>query len=315
MTQSQHGASEQEVRSTSSPSPSPAHSPTGAEVSHSATGGSTGTAFAASGTATLGSFMPADFELAALGATANETETSIDAETRRTLGYERLERLLNIIIAFALLVVTAPLMMVLALAVKLTSPGPVIYVQPRVGLNRRGVRRHGRRRADCRWHLWAAFLAAFDDRRARDLGGNVFMIYKFRTMCVDAEQSTGAVWAVRDDPRSTPIGCFMRKYRLDELPQIFNVLNGEMNIVGPRPERPSIFARLRDNISDYAIRQRGKPGITGWAQIHLFYDQCVEDVRAKVRYDLEYLRGRTLRKDLKIMLKTLPAVLLKRRGW
>jgi lipopolysaccharide/colanic/teichoic acid biosynthesis glycosyltransferase len=229
--------------------------------------------------------------------------------------YQRLERFVNIVIAGPALIVAAPLMLLIAVAIKLTSPGPVFYRQPRVGLNRRGVRLHARRRSDTRWHLWARFLALYDDLRAQDLGGQVFMIYKFRTMCEAAEVETGAVWAVRDDPRSTRIGCFLRKYRLDELPQLFNVLKGDMNIVGPRPERPSIFARLSEEIEEYPLRQRAKPGITGWAQIHLLYDSCIDDVRKKVRYDLEYLRQRSLMRDLKIIAKTLPSVLFKRRGW
>lgn len=229
--------------------------------------------------------------------------------------YQRLEYLVNIVVAALALIVAAPLMLIIAIAIKLTSEGPVFYRQPRIGLNRRGVRLHTRRRSDRRWHLWSRFLALYDNLRAQDLGGQVFMIYKFRTMCEAAERDTGAIWAVKDDPRSTSIGCFLRKYRLDELPQLFNVLKGEMNIVGPRPERPSIFARLSEQIEDYPLRQRAKPGITGWAQIHLMYDSCVDDVRKKVHYDLEYLRQRSIVRDLIIMVKTLPSVIFKRRGW
>ena len=229
--------------------------------------------------------------------------------------YERLERFVNVVIAVVGLIIAAPLLLFIALAIKLTSAGPVLYRQPRVGLNRRGVRLHSRRRGDTRWYLWVRFLEAHDDLRAQDLGGRIFMIYKFRTMCESAESDTGAVWAVQNDPRSTRIGCFLRKYRLDELPQLFNVLKGDMNIVGPRPERPSIFARLSEEIEDYPLRQRTKPGITGWAQIHLKYDSCVDDVRRKVRYDLEYLRQKSIVRDLKIIAKTLPSVIFKRRGW
>jgi lipopolysaccharide/colanic/teichoic acid biosynthesis glycosyltransferase len=229
--------------------------------------------------------------------------------------HERVERLVNIVLGSLALVVSTPLMLCIAIAVRLTSRGPVLYKQPRIGIDRRGIRVHARRRADRRWTLLARFLADHDNQRAHDLGGSVFMIYKFRTMCEDAERRTGAVWAVRDDPRSTPIGCFLRKYRLDELPQLVNVLKGDMNIVGPRPERPSIFARMCEEIDDYALRQRAKPGITGWAQIHLLYDSCIDDVRKKVRYDLEYLRQKSVLRDLKIMVKTLPSVLFKRRGW
>lgn len=229
--------------------------------------------------------------------------------------YQRIERLVNIAIAAVGLIVGAPLMLLIVVAIKLTSRGPVLYRQPRVGLNRRGVRLHSRRRIDTRWHLWARFLALHDDLRTQDLGGQIFMIYKFRTMCEAAESDTGAIWAVKDDPRSTRVGCFLRKYRLDELPQLFNVLVGDMNIVGPRPERPSIFARLSEEIEEYPLRQRAKPGITGLAQIHLTYDSCVDDVRRKVHYDLEYLRQKSILRDLLIMVKTLPSVIFRRRGW
>jgi lipopolysaccharide/colanic/teichoic acid biosynthesis glycosyltransferase len=229
--------------------------------------------------------------------------------------YQRVERIVNLLLAALGLIVAAPVMILVAIAIKLTSPGPVFYRQPRIGLNRRGVRLHARRRSDARWHLWTRFLALHDNLRTQDLGGQVFMIYKFRTMGEAAESGTGAVWAVKNDPRSTSIGCFLRKYRLDELPQLFNVLKGDMNIVGPRPERPSIFARLSEQIEEYPLRQRAKPGITGWAQIHLFYDSCIDDVRKKVRYDLEYLRQKSIVRDLAIMAKTLPSVIFKRRGW
>lgn len=228
--------------------------------------------------------------------------------------HQLLERSANVLLAGAALIVVAPLMLVIAILIQLTSKGPVLYRQPRIGLNRRASRLAARGRNRARGRLWARFLAACDDQRTRNLGGDVFMIYKFRTMCEDSEHD-GAVWAVKDDPRSTRIGCFLRKYRLDELPQLFNVLKGDMNIVGPRPERPSIFARMCEEIEDYPLRQGTKPGITGWAQINLLYDSCVEDVRRKVRYDLEYLRRKSLAHDLKIMLRTVPSVLFRRRGW
>jgi lipopolysaccharide/colanic/teichoic acid biosynthesis glycosyltransferase len=226
-----------------------------------------------------------------------------------------LDRIANVLIAGMALILAAPLMLLIAIVIKVTSKGPIFYRQPRIGLNRRGVRMPARGRAPGRSQLWAQFLAQNDDQRSRDLGGNVFMILKFRTMCEDSESTTGAVWAVKNDPRSTLVGCFLRKYRLDELPQLFNVLLGEMNIVGPRPERPSIFARLREQIEDYPLRQDARPGITGWAQINQKPDSCVDDVRRKVRFDLEYLKRKSLAHDLKIMARTLPSVLFKRRGW
>jgi lipopolysaccharide/colanic/teichoic acid biosynthesis glycosyltransferase len=204
----------------------------------------------------------------------------------------------NVVLAVFALVIIAPVLLVVALLVKLTSRGPVLYTQTRVGLDRRLDRGYGE-----------------NHRRALDMGGKPFTIYKFRTMYIDAEARTGPVWATKDDPRITPVGRFLRQYRLDELPQLMNVIKGEMNVVGPRPERPAIFAELRQNISEYALRQRAKPGITGLAQINQHYDECLEDVRRKVEYDLEYIQRQSLVEDLKIMLKTVPVVLLRRGGW
>jgi lipopolysaccharide/colanic/teichoic acid biosynthesis glycosyltransferase len=207
-------------------------------------------------------------------------------------------RALNILLALVALVLALPVFVLIALAVKLSSRGPVLYTQERIGLDRRTPRQsnlnHGRR---------------------RDLGGQPFTIYKFRTMRVDAEASSGAVWAQQDDPRVTPIGRVLRQYRLDELPQLLNVLRGEMNIVGPRPERPGIFAELRTHIAEYPLRQRAKPGITGLAQISQNYDSSIDDVRRKVRYDLEYIERQGVWEDLRIMLRTIPVVLFRRGGW
>jgi lipopolysaccharide/colanic/teichoic acid biosynthesis glycosyltransferase len=120
------------------------------------------------------------------------------------------------------------------------------------------------------------------------------------------------VWASKQDARVTPVGRFIRKTRLDEIPQLINVLRGEMNVVGPRPERPSIVVRLRNDIPEYPQRHRVKPGITGWAQINHSYDSCLEDVKTKVRYDLEYIEGQSVWFDVKIMLLTLPVMLFRR---
>jgi lipopolysaccharide/colanic/teichoic acid biosynthesis glycosyltransferase len=207
-------------------------------------------------------------------------------------------RILNVTLATLGLVLALPLMLLIAIAIRLTSPGPIFYTQVRVGLDRR------RQRFDASNH-----------RRAGDIGGKPFPIYKFRTMKVDAEKQSGAVWATKHDPRVTLIGGFLRQYRLDELPQLINVIRGEMNIVGPRPERPTIFAELRETITEYPLRQRAKPGITGLAQISQSYDSCLDDVRRKVQFDLEYIRKQSLFEDVKIMLKTIPVVLFRRGGW
>ena len=214
------------------------------------------------------------------------------------VGTNRPTRALNFELALLAIAVLSPVFVLLAILVKLTSRGPVFYLQERVGLDRR-----------------EPTPGPHNRRRRHDLGGRVFTIYKFRTMRVDAEAAGAAVWAQQEDPRVTPLGRVLRQYRLDELPQLLNVLKGEMNIVGPRPERPTIFAELRGHIAEYPLRQRAKPGITGLAQINHHYDRSIDDVRTKVSYDLEYIRRQSLREDLRIMLKTIPVILLRRGGW
>jgi lipopolysaccharide/colanic/teichoic acid biosynthesis glycosyltransferase len=208
-------------------------------------------------------------------------------------------RLTNVLAALVGITLTAPLMVVIALAIKLTSRGPILYSQQRVGLDRRGgVDRRGHR--------------SHPGRRQGDHGGKLFTIYKFRTMSPRATQGE-QVWASKNDPRITPVGRVLRKYRLDELPQLFNVLQGEMNIVGPRPEQPEIFGQLREEVERYVERQRVLPGITGWAQVNHQYDQSLDDVKRKVQLDLEYIRSRSALADLRIMALTLP-VMAGRRG-
>jgi lipopolysaccharide/colanic/teichoic acid biosynthesis glycosyltransferase len=211
--------------------------------------------------------------------------------------YEAVSRAVNVFISLTALVLLSPILLLIALAVKLTSRGPVLYTQIRVGIDRRRDR------------------SATDDRRVFDLGGTPFTMYKFRTMHVNAESDGKAVWAVKQDPRVTLVGRLLRRTRLDELPQLYNVLRGDMNIVGPRPERPALFADLSAGIPHYRLRQRVKPGITGWAQINQPYDACVDDVRRKVEYDLEYLRRQSLLEDLRIMTMTVPVMLFGQKGW
>jgi lipopolysaccharide/colanic/teichoic acid biosynthesis glycosyltransferase len=209
---------------------------------------------------------------------------------------EGARRALNVAVAIVGLVVAAPVMALVALLIKLTSPGPVFFVQTRVGLDRR-----------------RPLKGPGDDRRQLDLGGKPFRIYKFRTMRVQAK--VVQVWASPDDPRITPLGRVLRKYRLDELPQLFNVLLGDMNMVGPRPEQPGIVTDLQQRITSYSLRHKVRPGITGWAQINHHYDRSIEDVRRKVSLDLEYIGRRSFTEDLKIMLRTVPAVVLRKGGW
>jgi len=204
---------------------------------------------------------------------------------------------LNIAVAFAGLLVAAPVMLLIAALIKLTSRGPVLYTQTRVGLDRRAQRN-----------------GSTNHRRLTDGGGKLFTIYKFRTMHAGDAPTTPEVWATRNDPRITPLGRILRKYRLDELPQFLNVLRGDMNVVGPRPEQPTIFARLRDQVPGYQERQRVPPGITGWAQVNQRYDTSLDDVRRKVMLDLEYVTRRSVFEDLRILARTVPVV-LRRGGW
>jgi sugar transferase (PEP-CTERM system associated) len=176
-------------------------------------------------------------------------------------------------------ILTLPLMLLVALAVKLTSRGPVLFRQQRVGLN-----------------------------------GKVFTLLKFRSMVVDAEAKTGAVWAQRNDPRVTPIGKYLRKLRLDELPQLINVLNGDMSIVGPRPERPEFVDTLSQVIPFYPQRHSVRPGITGWAQINYKYGNTTEDTIMKLEYDLYYIKNLSPALDSYIIFQTIKVMLFTQSG-
>ena len=179
----------------------------------------------------------------------------------------------DILLSLLLLAVTLPLTLATALAIKLDSPGPVFYRQERVGR-----------------------------------GGRVFTLYKFRSMVVDAERG-GARWASKGDPRVTRIGRIIRLARIDEIPQVLNVLKGDMAFVGPRPERPGFVTELREIIPHYDDRAVVKPGITGWAQVNYPYGASVEDARMKLAYDLYYIRRRSLFLDLLILIGTIRVVL------
>ena len=212
----------------------------------------------------------------------------------RTIDNDAARRALNVAVALIGLILLAPLMLLIALLVKLTSPGPVFYCQTRVGVDRRST-------------------TGGNFRRRIDYGGKLFTIYKFRTMRVAPPDAT-QVWAQKGDPRITPIGRVLRKTRLDELPQLINVLRGEMNVVGPRPEQPNIFLQLREQIDRYQERQRVLPGITGWAQVNQAYDTTIDDVRNKVALDLEYAKRRSVSEDLRIMVRTIPVMVMRNYG-
>jgi lipopolysaccharide/colanic/teichoic acid biosynthesis glycosyltransferase len=199
-----------------------------------------------------------------------------------------LKRKIDIIASSVALVLVLPLFPIIAMAIKMDSKGPVFFRQLRVGS-------YNRDRAD------------------------LFEMIKFRSMCSDAEKTTGAVWAQKTDPRITATGKFLRKTRLDELPQLINVIKGDMSIIGPRPERPDFYQNLENKIPFYADRTYGvRPGITGLAQVYQGYDTCIEDVRSKVAYDhsyalaLESISGWILT-DIKIVFMTM-WVMLRGRG-
>jgi len=226
--------------------------------------------------------------------------SALESEDAELLPDEGPRRLLNVVVASLSLIIALPATIVIAILVRLSSPGPVFYTQTRIGIDRRLPGDRGGRATK---------------KRTCDLGGRPFVIYKFRTMRVDAERESGAVWASRKDPRVTWLGRMLRQTRLDEIPQLLNVLKGDMNIVGPRPERPGIFIRLADTIETYPMRQRVRPGITGLAQISQQYDASLDDVRRKLAYDLHYIEIQSVWTDLVIMVKTIPVILFRRGGW
>jgi len=198
---------------------------------------------------------------------------------RKTRILEATKRAADIVLSLTGLLLLMPVMLVVAALVKMTSAGPILYHQSRVGL-------HGR----------------------------LFRIHKFRSMRTDAEAETGAVWATSNDARVTWIGRSLRRLRLDEIPQLFNVLMGDMSLVGPRPERPEFVADLTKTIPYYGSRHGVRPGLTGWAQVRYTYGASVEDALEKLQYDLFYIKHCSLTFDLIILLSTIKTVLLSRGG-
>jgi len=185
------------------------------------------------------------------------------------------KRLFDMVCASALILITWPIMLVTAILIKLESPGSVLYLQERVGLN-----------------------------------GRIFKVVKFRSMCANAEKDGQPRWAAAGDARVTRVGRFIRKLRIDELPQLFSVLGGDMSLVGPRPERPFFVDQLTRQLPYYAVRQSVKPGVTGWAQVRYHYGASVEDAAEKLQYDLYYVKNHSLFLDLVVLFETVGVVLL-----
>jgi exopolysaccharide biosynthesis polyprenyl glycosylphosphotransferase len=190
---------------------------------------------------------------------------------------DRIKRAVDLLIACTLILLTLRVMAIAALAIKYDSAGSVFYRQERVGLR-----------------------------------GRCFMLLKFRSMVADAQRDGRPVWAAQGDPRVTRVGRLIRQVRIDELPQLINVLRGEMSMVGPRPERPYFVDQLSESIPHFAERHSVKPGITGWAQINYPYGASIEDARQKLVYDLEYIEKRSFRLDLRIVFSTIGVVLLQK---
>jgi len=187
---------------------------------------------------------------------------------------KKLKRIMDIFISLLILIFSSPILILTAIAIKIDSKGPVLFKQERLGQN-----------------------------------GKPFNVLKFRSMIVDAEKYSGPVWSQKDDPRVTRMGKFVRRARIDEIPQMINVLKGEMSLVGPRPERAFFVEKLSQEIPYYKRRLKVRPGVTGWAQIKHKYDETIEDVKIKLRYDLFYIENMSIRMDFKILLRTVYVVL------
>jgi sugar transferase (PEP-CTERM system associated) len=196
---------------------------------------------------------------------------------RKSASLALMKRASDVLLALVGLIIAAPIMLAVAAVQRFASTGPVLYSQRRVGKD-----------------------------------GRNFTIHKFRSMRVDAEAKTGAVWASADDPRVTTLGRILRRTRLDELPQLWNVLRGDMSFVGPRPERPEFVAELTTQIPYYGQRHAVRPGLTGWAQIRHGYGASMEDAQQKLQYDLFYIKHLSLPFDIFIVLETVKTVLMRR---
>ena len=177
------------------------------------------------------------------------------------------KRAMDVIGAFVGIVVASPVMLLMCVLIKLTSPGPVIYAQERVGLHNR-----------------------------------TFRMYKFRSMELQPESEEKKAWTIKNDPRVTPVGKFMRRTSIDELPQLFNILKGDMSLVGPRPERPFFVEKFREEIPRYMVKHQVRPGLTGWAQVHGYRGDT--SIRKRIEYDLYYIENWSVGLDIKILLLT-----------
>ena len=218
---------------------------------------------------------PASMEVTALPVTKNivdeidtpELAEACRAQDTRNLGYRAFKRAFDIVGSLLLIICTLPIMLFCALGVRLSSPGPIIFKQQRVGRNKKP-----------------------------------FYMYKFRTMEQQSEEEEKKAWTVRDDPRVTGIGKFLRRTSLDELPQLFNILKGDMSLVGPRPERPLFVERFREEIPRYMVKHQVRPGLTGWAQVNGFRGDT--SIKKRIDCDIYYIENWNIGIDIKIIFLT-----------
>ena len=220
---------------------------------------------------------PAAYEKVIANMVLNETGVPFIGPAsiiRPTPWYWGLKRMVDILVSLVLLALTSPILLLAIILIKTTSPGPVFYTQKRTGLN-----------------------------------GRPFIIYKLRTMRMNAERGKKPRWAKKNDMRITSVGKFLRRYRIDELPQLFNVLENDMSVVGPRPERPYFTSQLMRKVPFYAQRLQAKPGLTGWAQVNLKYTDTEKGAQEKLLYDLFYIHNASFALDSLVLLKTFQVVL------
>jgi lipopolysaccharide/colanic/teichoic acid biosynthesis glycosyltransferase len=209
---------------------------------------------------------------------------------------------MDVICASLGFLLSLPFLIVVPILIKLDSPGPVFYKQVRTGVNRRKKERRVT-------NLGSGQNRRQLDQRRQTFYGKPFYIYKFRTMVDGAERRSGPVWAMQDDPRITNLGRLLRKFHIDEIPQFWNVLRGEMSLVGPRPERPEIIKKIITEIPEYRERLNVKPGVTGLAQVCAGYDGSIEDVRRKIHFDMLYINNQSLHLYLRVLGLTLIRIL------
>jgi len=241
---------------------------------------------------------PVVSDIVYLGSVVSEDQTRISA------AFDKVKRFFDILFAGAALVLLSPVILAATALIRFESRGSVFYKQERIGLNRRASDRRG----DISPGYSGPDRRESNDRRKKIHAGKPFNIYKLRTMRMDAEKA-GPTLSSKGDPRITKVGYLLRRTRIDELPQFINVLQGDMSIVGPRPERSFFINQVRQDVPEFPLRLKVKPGITGLAQVEDGYTQTVEEMTGKLYYDLKYIAGLSFVQELRILFKTISVVI------